>query len=449
MKNLILGSFKIPKLFFAFSLILAASFSLFSTGAFAQRFELATPVCYYDVNQMHEYFTDLQGNKIPNQDYIRLFSAIESKPQNDPSIKDEIKRALRGQFYTGYLQLAYTIEDGKMNPFKGGNYAKCDLGCFPQFIYFGVTYYNKCITRICTEGRMVGTPRYCDPKVGPDIYIRYLKFWCEDVPQATMICGPSAHCEQRPDGTLLCEGNKVRSSSGGSSGIEYVLVAPADSSEPIKVEAYQGGKLIASKPVNVEGPVYANQAYYYAQITGLTSIVESKTTSTANNSSMQATTYSSSNSSNSSSSSSSGSWLSRIARFFGFGSKSSTSTTSTATTYNGSYTSYPTYQNSYSSYSYSTGYYSPTSSSYTYNNSYTSYTPYSYPSTYSSTSNYSSYRPTYSYPTYTGSSGNYYPGYTGYSSYGYPTKSYSGTSYSYGNASTNDYYKGYAAYSNS
>ncbi|MEM4598915.1 MAG: hypothetical protein QW400_04490, partial [Candidatus Diapherotrites archaeon] len=417
--------------FFAFSLILAVYFGLFSNGAFAQRVELATPVCYYDVNQMHEYFTDLQGNKILNQDFVRLFSAIESKPQNDPSIKDEIKRALRGQFYTGYLQLAYTVEGGQTNPFKGGNYAKCELGCFPQFTYFGVTYYNKCITRICTEGRIVGTPRFCDPKIGPDIYIHYLMFWCEDVPRATMICGPSAHCEQRADGTFLCEYNKVGSSSGDNSGIEYVLAAPADSSAPIIVEAYQGGKLIASKPINAEGPVYASQAYYYAQSTGLTSIVESKTTSTANNSSMGATTYSSSNSSNSSSSSSSGSWLSRIARFFGFGSKSSTNTTSTATTYNSSYSSYPTYQNSYSSYSYSSSYYSPTSRSYSYNSSYTSYTPYSYPSNYSSTGTYSSYKPTYSYATYTNSSSTYYPSYTSYS--------YSGTSYPY---------RGYTTYYN-
>ncbi|MEM0359776.1 MAG: hypothetical protein QXK06_00380 [Candidatus Diapherotrites archaeon] len=268
----------------------------FASNSFAQqRVELANPVCFYDVNQMHEYFTDLQGNKIPNLDFIRLFSAIEAKPQNDPSIKDEIKRALRGQFYTGYLQLAYTIEGGKKNPFKGGNYAKCDLGCFPQFTYFGRTYYNKCITRICTEGRMVGTPRFCDPKIGPDIYIHYLTFWCEDVPQATMICGPSAHCEQRADGTFLCEYNSA-TSSNQSNGVEYVLVAPADSSSQIMVAAYQNGKLIASKPIGTTGPVHASQAYAFAQSTGLASVVASalqqKTTTTA--SSKPSTTYSAS-----------------------------------------------------------------------------------------------------------------------------------------------------------
>lgn len=240
----------------------------------AQRVELDCPVCYYDVNQMHEYFRSLEGVSIPNPHYLRLFKQIEEKYQNDPSIKAQIRLALLNQFYTEYLQLAYTIEGGVTNPFKGGNYAQCPLGCFPQFLYRGTVYTNICIKRICTEGRIVGTPRYCDPTVGPDIYIHYLTFWCQDVPQATMLCGPSAHCEQSSDGTFLCEYNKVRRSSGDeSSGVEYVLIAPADASEPIRVAAFRDGQLIASKPVDAEGPVDASQAYLFAQITGLTQIV--------------------------------------------------------------------------------------------------------------------------------------------------------------------------------
>jgi len=184
------------------------------TSSSAQFVELEEPVCYYDRISMHEYILDPETReRVKNEIFEELFRQIEEVPQNDIAIKEEIKRALRGNSYTQYMQVGYWIENGRKNPFKAGSYVECKLGCFPQFMYFGRTYTNVCISKICRAGRSPNTPRFCDPNIGNDVYIHYTTFWCTAIPLISLNCGVGAHCAQKEDGSFFCEGDKVDSGS--------------------------------------------------------------------------------------------------------------------------------------------------------------------------------------------------------------------------------------------
>jgi len=232
---------------------------------------------------MYESTVDPEtGETIENEIFKSLFSRIETTKQNDSSIKEEIKRALRGQRYTKYIQLAYTIENGKKNPFASGNYAECSLGCFPRFTYFGKTYANICINNICQQGKLPNESKFCDSSLGNDVYMHYLSFWCEDIPEPTLLCGVGAHCAQESDGTFFCDGDDATDTLGSAgSSVKYVVKVQGNAGGKFMVAAYQNGRLIAQRPISNmsageyvkrNGPLRASQAGYYAQRTGLTTL---------------------------------------------------------------------------------------------------------------------------------------------------------------------------------
>lgn len=137
-----------------------------------------------------------------------IFKAIPDSQTKGPEgfyfLEEIIPHLLLGARYTNYLQLNKVVSPNEVSPYVSGTYHLCTLGCLKEFTYYGVTYRDKCIDKICPEGPVAGKPNFCDPELGPDIYYPHQMFFCETHPRLLMSCGEGARCVEFVKGDPRC-----------------------------------------------------------------------------------------------------------------------------------------------------------------------------------------------------------------------------------------------------
>ena len=207
-----------------------------------------------------------------------VIAALEDHPQPIyPAVTEAARAALLNAPYTRYLQVGYTLEDGRVAELTSRDWVECEYGCVQSMYYSGRNYTGVCIKSICTEGAEADSRQFCDHTLGDDIYYNYVTFWCMRDPRASILCPAGTTCTQLDDESLEC---RALVSRGDQTTLSFSISAPADPSAPLEVVARLGGHRIASRPLSDlswhqyiarNGPIRGDLASSYAHLTGLLS----------------------------------------------------------------------------------------------------------------------------------------------------------------------------------